>query len=41
MADAEQCFGKSMLQDCLVDMKEARTREQGIQMLFSLNNEQK
>ena len=37
MADAEKCFDKLWLKDCLVDMKEAGMREREIQMLYSLN----
>ena len=37
MADAEKCFDKLWLQDCLVDMKEAGMKEREIQTLYSLN----
>ena len=37
MADAEKCFDRLWLQDCLVDMKEAGMREREIQMIYSLN----
>ena len=37
MADAEKCFDKLWLQDCLVDMKEAGMREREIKMLYNLN----
>ena len=37
MANAEKCFDKLWLQDCLVDMKEAGMREREIQMLYNLN----
>ena len=36
-ADAEKCFDKLWLEDCLVDMNEAGMREKEVQMILELN----
>ena len=37
MADAEKCFDKLWLQDCLVDLKEAGVREREVDMIYRMN----
>ncbi len=39
MADAEKCFDKLWLQDCLIDIKEAGLREREVQMIYELNKQ--
>ena len=37
MADAEKCFDKLWLEDCLVDLRESGVREKEIIMIYNLN----
>ena len=41
MADAEKCFDKLWLKDCLIDMNEAGLREREVELLYILNKKAK
>lgn len=39
MVDAEKCFDKLWLQDCLIDMRDAGMREKEIKLIYEMNKE--
>ena len=41
MADAEKCFDKLCLKDCLVDLRESGLREREVDLIYQMKREAK